>query len=48
MSVAVRAEREGDGARLVAIGFLFNQRAAGQALEDAEMRLRECLSVDLL
>ena len=49
MSVAIRAEREGDHARLVPTGpfDLTHAMAAARAVENAEARLSGCVSVDV-
>ena len=49
MSVAIQAEREGDHARLVPTGpfDLAHAIEAAQEVENAEARLRGCVSVDI-
>jgi phospholipid/cholesterol/gamma-HCH transport system permease protein len=49
MSVAIRAEREGDHVRLVPTGLfdLGHAVAAAQAVKDVEARLTGCVSVDV-
>lgn len=48
MSVAIRAEREGDHVRLVPTGpFDLTHAMAARAVEDAEARLSGCVSVDV-
>src|SRR3974390_1655588 len=49
MSVTIRADREGDHARLVLTGpfDLANAMAAARAVENAEERLRGCVSIDV-
>jgi phospholipid/cholesterol/gamma-HCH transport system permease protein len=49
MSVAIRADREGDHARLVPTGpfDLAHAMAAARALEKAEAGLSGCVSVDV-